>query len=471
MTVVVPSPYSNEFYNRYWGFEHIRTDRGPRPEAQDGDGGLLIAYTDYLNVESRMISPKINVSGLKNPVLSFYFYHYYNPDTENGYSHAAETMDVETYIDGQYRSIIAKPIMLIDGNGWYRYDIALKDAVGDKDFQIAFHTHNYLSYDMHIDNITVHDVKDYDLTVTKFDVPSLVSVNSSRNIKVTVLNNGAKTATDYSVDLYRDGKLWKSLDGEALEFAKEKTYLFAIGSTSPNQATTTPTMPWLTSPTTKTLPTTPATQKHRPYPQQSTRTERPYRTGSTEGAVLTWNDPEDPVEGETTEGFEAYGSLQSASWANGLSSTTTAVSHTLSATAAAHRETMNIPTPHTDGIPGIQSRHGRHLIVPLTPLSGQPDGGMLRRRRARQRRLADFARSEGWHQGELLWPAASLPTMDSRSSTSATLQPTLEMASFNVMGSVNNVPADAWTLYEFTLPEDAVYFAINCVSSNAYAPP
>ena len=59
-------------------------------------------------------------------------------------------------------------------------------------------------------------------------VPSLVSVNSSRNIKVTVLNNGAKTATDYSVDLYRDGKLWKSLDGEALEFAKEKTYLFAI---------------------------------------------------------------------------------------------------------------------------------------------------------------------------------------------------------------------------------------------------
>ncbi len=133
-----------------------------------------------------MISPKINVSGLKNPVLSFYFYHYYNPDTENGYSHAAETMDVETYIDGQYRSIIAKPIMLIDGNGWYRYDIALKDAVGDKDFQIAFHTHNYLSYDMHIDNITVHDVKDYDLTVTKFDVPSLVSVNSSRNIKVTV---------------------------------------------------------------------------------------------------------------------------------------------------------------------------------------------------------------------------------------------------------------------------------------------
>ena len=44
-----------------------------------------------------------------------------------------------------------------------------------------------------------------------------------------------------------------------------------------------------------------------------------------------------------------------------------------------------------------------------------------------------------------------------------------EMASFNVMGSVNNVPADAWTLYEFTLPEDAVYFAINCVSSNAYA--
>ena len=47
---------------------------------------MLVAYTDYINVEARMISPKINVSGLKNPVLSFWFYHYYNPDTENGFS-------------------------------------------------------------------------------------------------------------------------------------------------------------------------------------------------------------------------------------------------------------------------------------------------------------------------------------------------------------------------------------------------
>ena len=37
------------------------------------------------------------------------------------------------------------------------------------------------------------------------------------------------------------------------------------------------------------------------------------------------------------------------------------------------------------------------------------------------------------------------------------------------MEDVIAVPADKWTKYTFTLPEDAKYFAINCVSENSYA--
>ncbi len=143
--------------------------------------------------------------------------------------------------------------------------------------------------------------------------------------------------------------------------------------------------------------------------------------------MLTWNDPEDPVEGETTEGFEAYEPLQSASWANGLSSTTTAVSHTLSATAAAHRETMNIPTP-------AHRWHSRYSI-PAWQASHRPSGlpylgnQMAVCFDAAERDNDDWLISpevKGGTKGELRWPAASLPTMDSRSSTSATLQPTLK---------------------------------------------
>ena len=57
-------------------------------------------------------------------------------------------MTVETYIDGEFKALTEKPILLINGNGWYRYDLSLKEAVGSKDFQIAFRTHNYISYDM-----------------------------------------------------------------------------------------------------------------------------------------------------------------------------------------------------------------------------------------------------------------------------------------------------------------------------------
>ena len=44
-----------------------------------------------------------------------------------------------------------------------------------------------------------------------------------------------------------------------------------------------------------------------------------------------------------------------------------------------------------------------------------------------------------------------------------------ETASFRQVDDVIAVPADKWTKYTFTLPEDAKYFAINCVSENSYA--
>ena len=44
-----------------------------------------------------------------------------------------------------------------------------------------------------------------------------------------------------------------------------------------------------------------------------------------------------------------------------------------------------------------------------------------------------------------------------------------ETTSFRQMEDVIAVPADKWTKYTFTLPEDAKCFAINCVSENSYA--
>ena len=44
-----------------------------------------------------------------------------------------------------------------------------------------------------------------------------------------------------------------------------------------------------------------------------------------------------------------------------------------------------------------------------------------------------------------------------------------DITTFQRLGDVNVVPASEWTRFEFTLPADAKYFAINCVSSNTYA--
>lgn len=471
MSVIVPTPYHNDFYGRFWGFEHARTDRGPRPEAQDGDNGYLIAYTDFLNVETRMISPKINVAGLNNPVLSFWFYHYYNPDTTNGYSNPNETMDVEIYADGEYKSLLSEPIKLINGNGWYRYDLLLKDAVSDKDFQIAFHTHNYISYDMHIDNITVHDVLDNDLALTDFTVPSMVSVNSTREIEVTVFNNGSLPTQDFTVELYRDGKLWKTASpSKVLAFADEETFSFSV-TPDITEAGKTYSFKALVNFGADMYPSdneSGVVQCNIP----SNNLPVPGNLGGDAvngGVALYWDDPEEPSDGEVTEGFEAYDPFtisNAGEWT--LTDMDNSLTYTISNSSsesgdyeypnAGYQMAFQIFNPVMAGITS-------HLWVPYLGnqmavcfdavecdnndwlISPQVKGGT---------KVTFMARSVVSNYG--------LEKFKFCYSTTDT-----ETTSFTPVGDVISVPADEWTRYEFTLPDDAVYFAINCVSSDAYA--
>lgn len=470
VTLVEPSPFANAFYGRYWGFEHVSTDRGPRPEPQDGDGGLLIAYTDYVNVESRMISPKINVSGLKNPVLSFWFYHYYNPDAENGYSTPNETMDVETYIDGEFQSLLAKKILLIDGNGWFRYDIPLKEAVGNKDFQIAFHTHNFLSYDMHIDNITVHDVNDHDLSLASFSVPENVSINSTRVISVTVANNGAETAEGYTVELYRDGTLFASADCEEPHpFSKERTYDFdftpsvmdggkafafsakIVYAADENQADN--------ASETLTL-NVPASDLPGVFGLRASLDDS--------NIVIRWNEPEDLARGEVTEGFEQYEPFTITNFGEWTlvdndASITYSIMNSNSETGdydypnAGSQMAFMILNPQAAGIKGSlwNPYLGNQMAVCFAAAERDNDDWLISPEVTGGTKVSFMARSVVDTYGlDKFYFCYSTEDTNTRS--------------FTRIGGVNTVPAE-WTLYEFELPEDARYFAINCVSSDTYA--
>lgn len=471
MTIVEPSPYNNAFYGRYWGFQHVSTDRGPRPQPQDNDGGMLIAYTDYINVESRMISPKINVKGLRNPVLSFWFFHYYNPDSENGYSHPAETMDVETYIDGKFNSLLAKKIMLIDGNGWYRYDILLKDAVGDKDFQIAFHTHNYLSYDMHIDNITVHDVNDYDLAIADFTVPEIVSVNSTRTVDVKVINNGSLPAQDFTVELYRDGELYKTIEeNEPLEFSKEKTYQFDITPSVTEGGRTYQFKAVINyAKDSNTADNTTETLKMEIPESQLPGVDGLKASVKEDGVVLTWNEPDDLTTGEVTDGFESYQPFTISNFGEWkLVDLDASITYTISNSSS---ETGDYNYPNAGSQMAFMAFNPQQAGIRSNIWSPYLGNQMA----------VCFAAAECDNNDWLISPEISGGSKVSFMARSVVDTYGLDkfyfcysteddnVGSFVRLGKVIEVPASEWTLYEFELPEDAKYFAINCVSSNTYA--
>lgn len=472
-TLVNPSPLENAFYGRYWGFIHSsKYDRGPIPEAQDGDNGYLIAYTDMPGVSSRMISPKINVSGLKNPVLSFWFYHYYNTDTENGYSHVDETMTVETYVDGKFTEIIDKPIRLVNGNGWYRYDIKLDEFVGDKDFQVAFKTHNYLSYDMHIDNIRVIDVKDNDLSISDFTVPAKIAVGSSRTISAVVHNSGAKTANNYTVEFLRDGKVFETVTAdEALEFAADKTFTITVKPEITEAGKSYKYSARVVLSNDEDLTNNTTEEITSEVPSNNLPVVNTLKASSSNGNVeLTWEEPAEQF-GTTsvTEGFESYTAFtisEMGDWK--LVDNDKMITFTIQNTSS---ETGDYNYPNAGEAMAYQVFNPSeiNLTSPLwTPYLGNQMAVCFN---------SAGAPNDDW----LISPMVKGGTTVSFMAKSVTANYGLEkfkfcystssddVTSFVPMGDVIAVPANEWTLYEFTLPESAKYFAINCVSNQAFA--
>lgn len=475
--ILVESPYDNGFYGRYFAFSHNPNDwdRGPIPTAQDNDGGMLVAYTDFLDVEARMISPKINVAGLANPVLTFWFYHYFNPDLENGYSTEKETMDVEVYVDGEFKSLLAHPLYLINGNGWYRYDLPLKAAVGAKDFQIAFRTHNYISYDMHVDNITVHDTPDHDLRVESFTMPSQIAVNSTRQASVTVFNNGMLPASGYTVELLRDGETYATIEAdEQLEFGKEKTFNFDV---TPQAADAGKTMRFQARVVYDVDSDTDNNNSQQievtvPTSNLNVPTDLTAEVTGSGNVVLSWSMPELPTCSEITDGFESYEPFTITDFGRwSLYDGDGSLTYTISGGGGAlgdyeypnagYQMAFQCFNPSKAGITSKlwEPYLGEQMAVCFAAAERYNDDWLISPEVVGGTTVSFMAKSVVDTYGlDKFYFCYSTATGDD-----------LTISSFVRMGDVNVVPASEWTYYEFVLPEDATYFAINCVSEVTYA--
>lgn len=215
-------PFRESFANKTiatdpWGFNEITVgstwsvkDVGTTPDAtpQDNDGGLVTYIPADNGGKSELYSGKINLGKAKNPVLEFYYY-----SNTNSYDHISVQISVDngTPTEEKYITFGSSAPM-----GWTKASVSLEKYIG-KQIQIHFVADSRNGeYNIHFDNIVVKDLYQHNLVLSGISAPSKMYNGEVATVKVDVINDGAKEAAEYDVNLYRNGKNVATKHGTSL---------------------------------------------------------------------------------------------------------------------------------------------------------------------------------------------------------------------------------------------------------------
>lgn len=189
-----------------------------RVDAPDGDA-YSYAYIAYAaDIPYRGTSPRVTLEGSSKPTLAFWYY--ITPD--------AKSFDLAVIEEDKLPETI-KTFDLSASNldKWVRFELPLDKYKNSKYIQIAFTASSKVenAYAVLIDNFSIVDSKDYDLTVRGFSGPVKANVGERARFTLNVRNNGSKevVTSDFNVVLLRNGK----------EVATSKGCILQTGETAP----------------------------------------------------------------------------------------------------------------------------------------------------------------------------------------------------------------------------------------------
>lgn len=215
--------FPNGTLNYIWGLKAINggtvklMDDTSGVESQDGDNGFIGIYSQYIDGGADFFSGMISLDQLVNPGLTFYTY---NIVGENGTADINEiSVSVKEVGQDEWTEVMApKTVNEICGEteGWGKVSVSLA-AYANKtiQFQITGITQAYL-YTI-IDNIKVGSILANDLAAASITAPSKVNAGSDYNVDVKVVNEGAQSASGFTVELYADNELAATKEIASLE--------------------------------------------------------------------------------------------------------------------------------------------------------------------------------------------------------------------------------------------------------------
>lgn len=449
----------------------------------DNDGGLWVFEHAGEELSADLIqTPIFSLQGVKNPVLSFWFYH--NPEVVD------RTAGISIFpVDND---VIAKESIASIGlnngettRGWKHYEIPLTQYVGTN--RLYFYIQGSNTQEkavLALDNFEIYDNINTDLAIESFSAPAKVNANEENVFKVDVRNMGRDALADYAVGLYADGELQAESAGTSLAFGKTATLTFNVvpspkfyGKQVKFEAKV------LVDGDENELndlmaDTVYVSSTLLPVPQNLTAQE------SGDQTRLSWEAPAMPEYGAVVEGFEDYEPFiidNIGDWTNvdkdGMLSTAPVASNSVGTA---------VDFPNNSGAKAFQvwTTEGLQYLPNTT----------LWRPRVGKKCLIDFAAStmsasyvynaEATNDDWFISPRVvggtevSMWVHEVKSSTSdpdeefefAVSYATTEATDFEVQEHVTvTATGSSWTKLTFTLPEDTKYFAIHSVSKQTFA--
>lgn len=194
----------------------------PLTAPQDHDYGVISFRPMSSKDKGFLYSGKISLENTTEPVLQFYIY---NNNRDNNVLKVLISLD-----GGSFSEVKNINILELGKTGWNKVMVPLSNYLSAGYIQVGFEAWAQSTYlgCIHIDNIRIKDLLEYDLVATGVIAPKGIKAGCKDKIKVEIFNDGENTATGYSVALYRDGKLEKTQEGTTLAADEETELAFDI---------------------------------------------------------------------------------------------------------------------------------------------------------------------------------------------------------------------------------------------------
>jgi len=182
----------------------------------DSDNGLAtFASTSVAtNTEGRLVSPKLDLSSMATPYFSFWLYH--SESSEFGSIYGDEfdpyydNLIPEVLLpDGTYEPL-CDPIFIDDhtaGTGWVNYVFDLSKYKSQEYVRLSMHGVSKSGQDINVDFIEVFNQLQHDLGIYSLSGPSKLRAGNSATYSVVLYNDGVNASTGCAVHLLVNGQI------------------------------------------------------------------------------------------------------------------------------------------------------------------------------------------------------------------------------------------------------------------------